>query len=60
MLLVILMVKKLLGSFRKKNFKKVKESLELKKLSTEKVIKYILNGKATITLSVAGLIKNIV
>ena len=50
-------VRKFLG---KRTPKKVKESLELKELSTEKVIKYILNGKATIILAIVGLIKNII
>ena len=46
-LLGILMVKKLLESFVKKNCKKlIKKSLELKKLLREKVIKHMLNGKS--------------
>ena len=58
MLLVILTVKKLMERFIKRTCKKqIKKSLDLKKLSREKVINYILNGKATIILLTVGLIK---
>ena len=54
MLLGILM-EKLLEHFTKKNCKKqIKKSLELKKQQREKVINYILNGKATIICLIAG------
>ena len=55
---MILMEKKLLECFTKMNSKKqIKKSLESKKLSREKVINYILNGKATIVLLTVGLTK---
>ena len=58
MLLVILMVKKLLERFTKKNCKKqIKKNLELKKLQKEKTINYMLNVKAAIILLTVGLIK---
>ena len=45
-LLMILMEKKLLQLFRKKNFKKqIKKNLELKKYSKEKAINYISKEK---------------
>ena len=47
MLLMILLEKKLLGLFMKKN-------LELKRLSREKVINYMLNGKDTMIYLIAG------
>ena len=58
MLLVILTVKKLLKRFMKKKYKKqIKKTLELKKLSREKVINDMLNGKVTIVHLILGLIK---
>ena len=46
MLLAILMERKLLEFFTKKNYKKqIKKCLKLKKQSREKAINYILNGK---------------
>ena len=58
MLLVILMVKKFLEHFTKKNCKKqIKNSLELKKKSKEKMIKYMLSGKVIIIHLIVGLIK---
>ena len=58
MLLVILMVKKLLERFTKKNCKKqIKKNLELKKFQKEKTINYMLNVKAAIILLTVGLIK---
>ena len=52
LLSVILMEKRLLEHFRKRNCKKqIKKNLELKKSSREKVINYMLNGKVTITNS---------
>ena len=60
MLLVISTVKKLLKCFTKKYCKKqIKKSLKLKKYSREKVINYMLNGKAMIILLILGLIKKI-
>ena len=57
---MILTVKKLLERFVKNNCKKqIKKGLELKKLSREKLINYMLNGKATIILLTAELIKKI-
>ena len=57
-LLVILMVKKLLERFTKKNCKKqIKKNLESKKQSREKVINLMSNGKAMIIRSIVGLIK---
>ena len=45
----------ILERFTKKNCKKqIKKSLELKKQQREKVINYILNGKATIICLIAG------
>ena len=42
----------------KKNYKKqIKKSVKLKKLSTEKVVNYMSNGKATIIILIVGLIK---
>ena len=55
---MILMEKKLLEHFTrkscKKKKKKVKKSLKLKNLSREKVKNYMLNGKCTIILLIAG------
>ena len=52
-----LMVKKLLGHFMKKSYKKqTKKNLELKKES-RKVISYMSNGKDMIIHLLAGLIK---
>ena len=49
LLIVILMQKKLLERFTKKNCKsQIKQSLELKKESREKMISYMANGKSTI------------
>ena len=57
---MILMVKKLLEHFMKKNCKRlIKKNLELKKCLGEKVINYILNGKVMIIYLIAGLIKKI-
>ena len=59
MSLLMLTAKRLLERFtKKKNAKKqIKESLELKKLSREKVIKYMLNGKVVTIILAVGLIK---
>ena len=58
MLLAILIAKKLFESFYEKNSKKqIGKNLEVKKESREKLINYILNGKATILLLIVGLIK---
>ena len=58
MLLAILIAKKLLERFTKKNCKKqIGKNLEVKKESREKLINYILNGKAQILLLIVGLIK---
>ena len=56
MLLMILMGKKLLEHFMKKNIfkKQIKKSLELKTLSREKVTNYMLNGKDTIIPFIVG------
>ena len=52
LLSLILMAKRLLEHFRKRNCKKqIKKNLELKKWSREKVINYMLNEKVTITNS---------
>ena len=51
MLLVILSVKKLLKYFANQ------KEFRVKKLSREKVINYMLNGKATIILSIVGMMK---
>ena len=57
MLLVILKAKNFLQYFTKKKYKdQIKEILELKKQLIGKVINYMLNGKVTIALLVAGLI----
>ena len=59
MSLVILTLKKLLELFKKKNCKKIiKKILELKKFSSENMINYMSNGKATIILLIVGLIKS--
>ena len=51
---MMLMGRKLLELFTKKNCKKqIKKSLELKKLSREKVINNVLNGKDTIIRLIA-------
>ena len=55
MLLVILMVKKSLKSFIKKNWKKKKNKIKIKQ--RERTMNYILNRKATVILLTAGLIK---
>ena len=58
MLFVILKVNESLERFTKKNRKKqVKKSLGLKKQSRQKVINYMLNGKAMTILLIVGLIK---
>ena len=55
MLLVILIVKKLLERFIKKNCKtQIKRSLELKKKSKEKEINHMSNRKATIIRLIVG------
>ena len=55
---VLLKAKKLLERFTKWNCKKeIKKSLELKKYLKEKMINYILNGKAMKILLTVGLIK---
>ena len=60
MLLKILMMKKLLEFFMKKNCKRqIKMNLEYKKQLKEQEISYILNGKAMIIHLIAGLIKKI-
>ena len=60
MLLVILMVKKLLEIFTKKNCKNlIEKNLEQKKYFKEKVINYMLNGKGMVIHLIVGLIKNI-
>ena len=60
MLLVILMVKKLLAHFMKKNYKlQINKNIELKKYLKEKVINYMLNGKVIKIHSIVGLIKKI-
>ena len=47
-------------TFYEKEFQKqIRKSVELKKQWGEKVLKYMLNGKATITLLTVGLIKKI-
>ena len=58
MLLFILTVKKLFKRFMKKNYKKqTKTTLELKKLSREKMLNYMLNRKAMPILLTVALIK---
>ena len=58
MLLFILTVKKLFKRFMKKNDKKqTKTTLELKKLSREKMLNYMLNRKAMPILLTVALIK---
>ena len=53
------MMKKLLGFFMKKNFKKlVKKKLEQKKYLKEKLINCMSNGKGIIIVLMVGLIKN--
>ena len=55
MLLVVLIVKKLLERFIKKNCKRqIKRSLELKNKSNETGINYMSNGRATIILGGGG------
>ena len=57
---MILMVKKLLEHFMKKNCKRlIKKNLELEKELKEKVINYMSNGKVMMIHSIAGLIKMI-
>ena len=57
---MILMVKKLLGHFMKKNCKRlIKKNAELKKYLRKKVINYMLNGKVIIIHLIVGLIKKI-
>ena len=54
----ILIVKKLLECFTKKNYnRQIKQSLELKKKSREKVINYISNGEFIIIRLIVGFIK---
>ena len=58
MLLVVLMTKKLLEGFTKKNCKKqIKKSLEWKKYLKKQVINYFLNRKTMIIPLTVGLIK---
>ena len=58
MLLMILMMKKLLEVFMKKNRKRlIKKNLEKKKYLREKVINYMLDGKGTTIHLTVGLIK---
>ena len=45
------------GTFYEKELQKENQSLELKKSSREKTIKYVLSGKATIIFLTVGLIK---
>ena len=57
---MILMVKKLLERFMKKNCKRlIKKTLELKKYLGKKMINYMLNGKVMIIHLIAGLMKRI-
>ena len=57
---MILMMKKLLEHFMKKNCKRlIKKNLELKKYLGKKVINYMLNGKVMIIHLIVGLIKKI-
>ena len=57
---MILMVKKLLEHFMKKNYKRlIKKNLELKKYLRKKMINYMLNRKVTIIHLIVGLIKKI-
>ena len=57
---MILMMKRLLEHFMKKNCKRlIKKVLGLKKYLKEKVINYMLNGKVMIIHLIAGLIKKI-
>ena len=54
------MMKNLLGLSTKKNYKrKIKQSSELKKTSTEKMIKCSSNGKVVRTHLIVGLMKKI-
>ena len=58
MLLMILMMKRLLEVFMKKNCKKlIKKNLEKKKYLKEKVITCMLNGKDVIIHLIVGLIR---
>ena len=58
--LMILMVKKLLEYFMKKNYRRlIKKNLGLKRWLKEKEINYMLNGKVMIIDLIAGLIKKI-
>ena len=60
MLLMILMVKKLLKHFIRKDCRRlIKKNLGLKKYLKEKVMNYVLNGKVMIIHLIAGLIKKI-
>ena len=55
---MILMVKKLLKHFMKKNYRRIiKKNSELKKYLWKKVINYMLNGKIMIIHLIIGLIK---
>ena len=57
---MILMVKKLLEHFIKKNCKRlIKTNLGLKRSLKDKVINYMLNGKVMIIHLIVGLIKKI-
>ena len=57
---MILMVKKLLEYFMKKNCKRlIKKNLEEKKLLKERAINYVSNGKVIIIHLISGSIKNI-
>ena len=61
MLLMILIVKKLLEHFMKKNYKRlINKNLLQEKLLKEKVINYMSNGKVMIVNLIAGLIKDLV
>ena len=59
MLLTIWMVKKLLEVFMKKNYKRLKKNLKWERYLKEKVINYMLSGKAMIIASIVGVIKKI-
>ena len=57
MLLVILIEKKLFERFMKKTPQKTNKEFRVEKVIIEKAINYMLNGKATIIILTAGLIK---
>ena len=60
LLVMIIIVKKLLEVFMKKNCKKlVKKNLEYKKYLKEKVINSMSNGKVMIIVLIVGVVKKI-